>query len=408
LLAELGRFQFTPLERSVAELYEYYRSIRGSLDVQTVVQDPYLDYAKNLRAKFFNKGQIKAKRNKIVQEDLEYITGQAIGWEKLRGKTVLIAGAAGFLPSYLAETLLYLNESRGLKIKVIGLVRDLAKAQQRFVYYQDRSDLELIQADICGHFEVKSKVDQIIHAASQATPKVFKSDPIGTLLPNVVGTANLLDLAVKKKVAGFLYFSSSGVYGRVEPEAYPIKEHNFGSLDPTDLASCYLESKRMGENMCIAWHSQFGIPVKIVRPAITYGPGIKLDDGRSFADFVSDIVHGRDITLYSEGKVIRNYCYIADATLGFFTVMLKGVEGEAYNVATDQEITVRGLADKLANEVFPEKKLKVVMKKDPQREYLRIDFPRTAVDICKLKALGWELNFPVELGFKRTVESYVQ
>jgi nucleoside-diphosphate-sugar epimerase len=203
-----------------------------------------------------------------------------------------------------------------------------------------------------------------------------------------------------------LFFSTSGVYGYVDPLAYPIKEDHFGSLDPTDLASCYLESKRMGENMCIAWLNQYGIPVKIVRPAITYGPGVKLDDGRSFADFISNIVNNQDIALYSDGQVLRNYCYIADVTLGFFIVLLKGETGQAYNVATDQEIRVVDLAHKLANEIFPEKKLKVVMRQDQTRKYLRVDSPRTAVDITKLKALGWKLNFPLAEGFRRTVKSY--
>ncbi len=345
-------------------------------------------------------------RNKIIQEDLEYITGENIGWEALRDKTVLISGAAGFLPSYLVETLLYLNEARGLNIKVIGLVRNEAKALRRFAHLQGDVALRIVPSDVCAKFEIAEKVDHIIHAASQATPKIFKTDPVGTLLPNVIGTANLLNLAAKKKVESFLFFSSTGVYGYVDPSAYPIKENCYGSLNPTDLASCYLESKRMGENMCIAWMHQYGVPVKIVRPAITYGPGLKLDDGRSFADFISSIVNDQDITLFSDGKVLRNFCYLADATLGFFTVMLKGEVGEAYNVATDREISIIGLAKMLVEKVFPERNLKVVIKTDASRNYLRMNFPRTAVDITKLKELGWKLNFPIEKGFKRTVESY--
>jgi UDP-glucuronate decarboxylase len=148
------------------------------------------------------------------------------------------------------------------------------------------------------------------------------------------------------------------------------------------------------------------VPVKIVRPATTYGPGIKLDDGRSFADFISNIVNYQDIQIFSDGKALRNFCYLADATLGFFTVMLKGQTGEAYNVATDHEISIINLAKLLVEKVFPERNLKVVMKKDTSKDYLRVNYSRTAVDITKVKALGWTLNFPVEEGFKRAVESY--
>ena len=344
--------------------------------------------------------------NKIIESDLKYITGEKLAWESFKDKTVLISGASGFLPSYMIETLMYLNETRQFNIRVIGLVRDLEKACARFSHYDGNKCLKLVSQDVCDKIKIDEDIDYIIHAASQATPKVFRDDPVGTLSPNVIGTANLLNLAVEKKVKSFLFFSSTGVYGYVDQSYYPIKEDCYGSLNPTELASCYLESKRMGENMCIAWLHQYGVPVKIIRPAITYGPGLKLDDGRSFADFISNIVNDQDITLFSDGKVLRNFCYIADATLGFFIVMLKGGVGEAYNIATDHEISIIDLAQKLVKDVFPERNLKVVMKTDASKNYLRMNFPRTAVDIAKLKALGWKLNFPIEEGFKRTVASY--
>ncbi len=345
-------------------------------------------------------------RNRIIESDLEYIANGNLAWDSFNNKTVLISGASGFLPSYMVETFLYLNEARRLNIKVIGLVRNLEKARERFSHYNGNKSLKLIFQDICNKININEDVDYIVHAASQATPKLFFSDPVGTIMPNVIGTANLLDLAFEKKVECFLFFSTSGVYGFVEADKYPIKEDCFGCLSSTDLASCYLESKRMGENMCIAWMHQYGVPIKIVRPAITYGPGIKLDDGRSFADFISNIVNYQDIEIFSDGKALRNFCYVADATLGFFTVMLKGRIGEAYNIATDHEISIVDLATLLVEKVFPERKLKVVMKRDASKKFLRINTPRTAVDITKAKSIGWRLNFPIEEGFKRAVQSY--
>ncbi len=345
-------------------------------------------------------------RNQIIDSDLKYITDENLAWDVFTNKTVLVSGASGFLPAYMVETLLYLNETRDYKIRVIGLVRNIEKARARFAHYNCDENLQLISQDVCDNICINDDIDYIVHAASHATPKYFKEDPVGTLSPNVLGTANLLKLAVAKKVKGFLYFSTSGVHGYVDQSSYPVKENCYGSLDPTDLASCYLESKRMGENMCIAWMHQYGVPVKIIRPATTYGPCIKLDDGRSFADFISNIVNKQDITLFSDGKALRNFCYLADATLGFFTVMLKGELGEAYNVATDHEISIVDLARVLVRDVFPELKLKVVMKTDESRQYLRVNYNRTAVDVSKLKALGWKLKYSVEEGFKRTVESY--
>lgn len=346
-------------------------------------------------------------RNRIIESDLKYITDKKLDWETFKNKTILISGAAGFLPAYMVETLLYLNETRKFNIKVIGLVRNLEKARARFVHYDGSKNLQFISQDVCAQIKINENVDYIIHAASQATPKLFYADPVGTITPNVIGTSNLLNLAAEKKVKCFLFFSTSGVHGHVDANSYPIKENCFGYLDSMDLASCYLESKRMGENMCVAWMHQYGVPVKIVRPATTYGPGLKLDDGRSFADFISNIINRHDIEIFSDGKALRNFCYLADATLGFFTVMLKGKAGEAYNVATDQEISIIDLAKLLVEKVFPERKLKVVMKTDISKNYLRINFSRTAVDITKLKALGWKLSFPIEEGFKRTIESFL-
>ena len=346
-------------------------------------------------------------RNSIIESDLEYITGENLPWDIFKNKTILVAGAAGFLPAYMIETLLYLNKTRLFNIRILGLVRNVENARVRFSHYANDNNLNIISHNVCDAISINEDIDYIVHAASHATPKLFAADPVGTIAPNVIGTNNLLQLAVNKRVACFLFFSTTGVYGHVDTDSYPIKEDFYGYLDPMDLASCYLESKRMGENMCVAWMHQHGVPVKIVRPAITYGPGVKLDDGRSFADFISNIVNSHDIVLFSDGKVLRNFCYLADATLGFFTVMLKGKLGEAYNIATDHEISIIELANLLVDKVFPELNLKVLLKTDVSKNYLRTNFSRTAVDISKAKALGWKLSFPIEEGFKRTVNSFL-
>jgi len=345
-------------------------------------------------------------RNRIIEDDLTFITNADLPWEDLTGKTILISGAAGFLISYVVHLLLYLNEKNNSNIKVIGLVRNAELAYEKYGYVSSSEHLKFISQDVCDEISIDEKIDYIIHAASYATPKVFRDNPVGTILPNVIGTKNLLELAVKNDVDGFLFFSTSGVYGHVADEDYPVQETCFGGLDCMALSSCYLESKRMGENMCVAWMHQYGVPIKIVRPAITYGPGLNLDGGRSFEDFVSCIVHKRDIQLYSDGCAIRNFCYIADATLGFFTVLLTGENGQAYNVATDHEISIKDLALHLVDDVFPERNLKVIMKYDSSKDYLRTEFSRTTVDISKMRDLGWTLSFPIDEGFKRVVHSF--
>jgi len=347
--------------------------------------------------------------NKILLEDLKYITNQDLYWEEFRNKTVLISGASGFIASYMVEVFNYLNTIKNLNIKIIVQCRNKEKALQRFKDIHESSQFIISTKDILDEISYHKDIDYIIHAASPATPKVFEKDPVGTILPNIVGTNNLLKLAVEKKVKGFLFVSTSGVNGYFEDNnyyKYPLQEDDIGILDFTKVSSCYLESKRAGENLCLAYRYQYNVPIKIVRPSITYGYGIKLRDGRAASDFIADILDKKDITLYSDGEVYRNFCYIADVILGFFIVLLKGQSGGIYNVATDKEIKIIELAELLTNKIFPDLNLKVLIKKDQLKDYPRTQFSDTQRDISKIKSLGWIINFDIEEGFKRTIEAY--
>jgi UDP-glucuronate decarboxylase len=250
------------------------------------------------------------------------------------------------------------------------------------------------------------EIDYIIHAASQASPKYYGVDPVGTLSANVLGTHHLLELAKLHKTKGFLYFSSGEVYGEVDSEQVPINEKNYGYLDPMHIRSCYAESKRMGENMCVSYAHQYQLHVNIARPFHIYGPGISLDDGRVYADFVADIFHNRDITIYGAGTAIRSFCYLADATLGFFTLLLNGENAEAYNIGNpDCCLSIMELAVRLRN-LFNDRQLKVVRKsRSSQSEYLESKISINIPDIKKIQALGWSPKITIEEGFLRTMRS---
>jgi len=348
-------------------------------------------------------------RHPIIQEDLENILSANLPWTDLAGKTVLVSGANGFLPAYIVETLLYFNEhTSSEKIKLIGLVRNQQKAANRFYLYQKRKNLKLIVQDVCSPIFIDEKVDYIIHAASQASPKYYGKDPVGTLSANVIGTYNLLNFAKDNALEGFLFFSSGEVYGQVTESQIPTQESDYGYVDPTNVRSCYAESKRMGETMCVSWFHQYGVPTKIVRPFHTYGPGMSLDDGRVYADFIADILNNRDIVMKSDGSAIRAFCYLADAIQGFLTVLLKGENGQAYNVGNDHgEASILDLANRLIS-LFPEKRLKVVKQEVTQAPgYLRSNISRNCPDISKVRGLGWEPTTSVEEGFKRTIRSFL-
>lgn len=348
-------------------------------------------------------------RKSIIAKDLREITSN-MNFSDLDGARILVTGASGFIAAYMIETLLYLNdEDPSRKIKVLGLARNRERAEKRFNHHLNRQDFKLLFQDVETPVQTDEEIDFIIHSASQASPKFFGTDPVGTLSANIFGTHQLLRLAAQKKCRGFLFFSSGEVYGQVPAHQIPTKETDYGYLDPALVRSCYGESKRMGENLCVAFSRQFRVPTKIVRPFHTYGPGFSLDDGRVFADFVSDIVNGRNIQLKSDGSARRPYCYLTDAVRGFYTVLLKGAVGEAYNIGNDKtEVSVLELAKKLVD-IFPEKNLKINRAADHEpSEYLKSPILRNCPDISKAKSLGWNPFVTIEEGFKRTVRSFLE
>ncbi len=345
--------------------------------------------------------------NTIIDQDLATIAAAPLPWHEFSGGTVLITGAAGFLPAYMVETILHLNRTTLQKsARVIALVRNVERARERFHRYLDRDDLQIVVQNISDPLTITTPVDYIIHAASQASPLFYRTDPVGTLSANVLGTWHLLTAAQQHPVKGFLFFSSGEVYGILPPGTPSIAEHEGGFLDPTDVRSCYGESKRMAETMCVAWAHQYNIPTRIVRPFHTYGPGMKLDDGRVFADFVRDILTGGPIVLQSDGSARRSFCYLADATLGFFTTLLRGENGAAYNIANPGgECSIAELADRLAAE-FKDEAITVERRTRTDPNYFVSPIRSTIPNIDKARALGWLPTHTIEQGFRRTVKSY--
>lgn len=347
--------------------------------------------------------------NPIMEEDMKFILESRISWEKFKNKVVLISGAYGMLPSYLVFALLYCNRIfPNYNIRVLALVRNYEKAKTRFAELADDKNLSIILDDVNLPIHIEGPIDYIIHGASFASPQYYNINPVGTLLPNVIGTYNLLELAKNKNVKGFLFFSSGEVYGKVEGVS-SISEMNFGYVDPLDIRNCYSESKRMGETMCKAWQHQFGVPTRMARIFHTYGPTMDIvHDNRVFSEFVSDIVSNRNIRMKSDGTPVRPFCYIADAVVAFLLILLDGKDGEAYNVCNSEcLISIKSLAELLVT-LVPQKGLKVIYKpREKDEVYMENKAPNEiAADITKLKSLGWCPAFSLKEGFSRTINSF--
>src|SRR3989344_3455458 len=346
--------------------------------------------------------------NPIIEQDIKAIVKRNINWNLFSRRTVLISGASGFIATYLVETLMYLNAYKNFSIRVLAVVRNKNKAVSKFSRHLKSKQLSLIIQDICEPLKIREKIDYITHAESHASPKFYSSDPVGTLKPNITGTMNLLELARNKKVKGFLFMSSGEIYGSVVNAKKEISETDYGFVDPMSLRSCYAESKRMGEAICVSWYHQYGVPIKIVRLFHTYGPGMSLDDGRVHADFVANVVRGQDIVMKSEGKSLRTFCYIADTVSAILTVLLKGRNGEVYNVGNNQaEIQIRELASLLSG-IISNKEIKVIkeMRKSGEK-YIESPIERCRPNIEKIKQLDWKPMYGLKDGFERTILSYL-
>jgi dTDP-glucose 4,6-dehydratase/UDP-glucuronate decarboxylase len=196
--------------------------------------------------------------------------------------------------------------------------------------------------------------DYIIHAASIASPTYYRKYPIETMDANVNGLRSLLEYALEQQrkgrpIRGFLYFSTSEIYGDPTPESIPTPETYRGNVSCTGPRACYDESKRYGETLCVNFSQQFSLPIHTARPFNNYGPGLKITDRRAVPDFARDVLEGRDIVLYSDGSPTRTFCYVADAIVGYYKVLVRGKSGEAYNIGVEgPEVSIAEVAKRVA------------------------------------------------------------
>lgn len=337
--------------------------------------------------------------NPVIERDIENILDSKINFKQLENSTVLITGASGMIGSYLMYTLAALNDLQSFNIKIVALVRNKERIPN---YLKNRADIVVLEQDVCDRIVYDEKIDYIIHSASPASPKIMKEKPVDTIMANTIGTFNTLKLARKNNVKAYMYISSREVYGEPYEWQKEFDEETYGFVDPLLPRSSYSEGKRAAETMCISFKEQYGVNVKIARPAHTYGPGMSIHDGRVQADFLKNVINNENIIMKSTGESVRTYTYISDVITGMFFVLLNS-DDVVYNMADEKaEITIKGLAELLVN-LFPERDLRVEMQIEEENKGCA-PFKLGIINSDKLRKLGWEPKMTLEDGFRRTVE----
>jgi Nucleoside-diphosphate-sugar epimerases len=330
----------------------------------------------------------------------EIVSDEYISWNEFRDRTVLIVGATGLIGSALVRALSAANCKYGLEVRILMLGRDRKKAKELTDIY----GADFVDQDICHPFKVAGNVDYIFHCAAITKSSEMAVNPVEVIRTSLYGTDNILTLAREKKIKSMVYLSSMEVYGLTDPTLTFVTEDYLGYIDLNKTRSCYPESKRMCENLCNCWFAQYGIPVKTARLAQTFGAGVLDDDPRVYAQIARSIIEGEDIILHTDGNSRGNYCYVSDAVRGLLILLLKGQNGEAYNVVNpNASMTIREMAVMVASK-FGRGDIKVVVRKPIEIErngYAPDTTMRLSAD--KLERLGWNPKYGLEEMYQRLI-----
>ena len=343
-------------------------------------------------------------KNELYMDDISNVAALNLSWEKLQDKSLMLSGATGMIGSFLVDVVLEKNLVDSLNCTVYALGRNEEKAKARFSKFAADPHFVFIPYDVKLPFERRDlgTVDYILHLASNTHPMQYSTDPIGTITTNIIGAQNLLDFAVEHHATRFAFASSNEIYGENRGDVEFFDESYCGYINSNTMRAGYPESKRCGEALCQAYKTQKGLDVVIPRPTRSYGPTMLMSDTKAISQFIKKSILGEDIVLKSAGTQYYSYTYVSDAVSGILTVLLKGENGEAYNIAEEHsDIMLKDLATIIASIVGKEVVFEIP---DAVEAAGYSTATKARLDGHKLQSLGWGPRYDIRSGMERTIK----
>ena len=317
---------------------------------------------------------------------------------ELGDKTIFITGGTGLIGQTLIRRIL----TESPTAQILALTRNTDRAKALFQGVPENERIQWIEGDVCTPLTINGDIDYIVHGAAETSSKSFVNDPVRVIDTAITGTANMLKLAVKHSVKKLVYLSTMEVYGAPADDE-KIDEKHGCDLDTMQARSSYPESKRLCETLCAAYAAQHDVPACVLRLTQTFGPGVRYDDSRVFAEFARCAIEGRDIILHTKGETARNYLYTEDAASAILTVLLHGSVSEAYNAANESTYcTILEMAELVARECA-DNRISVRIEEADTTAYGYAPVLHMNLDTSKLRALGWEPKIPLPEMFRNMI-----
>ena len=330
-------------------------------------------------------------------EDILQIFQQDLPWERLSGAIILVTGATGLIGGCLVEALM-MNPKRDYQVYASG--RNEERARLRFKDFADDPSFHFVKYDVMQPLVCDVNFDYIIHAASNANPKFYATQPVEVMKANFDGVANLMEYGLHYGMKRFLYVSSGEVYG--EGDGRVFTENYSGYVNCATPRACYPSSKRAAETLCVAYAAEYGADVVIARPCHTYGPHFTEQDNRVYAQFIRNVLRGEDIVMKSTGEQFRSWCYVVDCVSALLHILLKGECCEAYNIADSaSNISIRELAETIAS--LGGKKVVIDVPDVDEKKGFNV-VTKSVFSTEKLESLGWKALSEMIKGLNNTIQ----